>query len=146
MEIPDDIGSLTAVVKAPGFGTRAFQIVPEGKTIALTVSGAAGKIAIALPSAADDLQRESLGVILFQNGLEVPITLLREDASSASASNGTPVFRLANLAPGQYSACIAKKRVESKGSLAHTPNAAVACDSGQLAAGGTLALTLHDKN
>jgi hypothetical protein len=148
LEIPANIASLTAVVKAPGFGTQAFPIIPDEKTIALTLSEAAGEIAVALPRAAEDLQRESFRVAFFQNGLEIPISVLREDAVSARASgtDSAPVLRLANLAPGQYSACIAPKQVDSKGSLEHAPKAAGACDTGHLATGAKLALTLHSEN
>ena len=147
MEIPADIGSLTAVVKAPGLGTQAFLIVPEGKAISLTLSEAAGEIAIRLPRAVADLQRENLGVVLFQNGLELPISLLREDASSnaSPSTDSAPVLRLSHLAPGQYSTCIQRKRVDSKGSLNQSPAAAV-CQSGQLAARASLDLTLREKD
>lgn len=64
----------------------------------------------------------------------------------ATGADTSPVMRLAHLAPGQYSACITKKQVASKGSLAHDPEAAVMCDSGQRAAGTTLMLALQAKD
>jgi hypothetical protein len=146
LELPANLDSVSAVVKAPGFGTQAFRIVATEEAISLRMSQAAGQIAVALPRGVADLQRESLRVSLFQNGLEVPISALRDDVSSSeSTRDGTLVLRLSNLAPGDYLACIAKKQVESKGSLDRFPNAAVACDSGQLTPGVTLALTLREK-
>lgn len=148
LDLPANLDSVTAVVKAPGFGTQAFPLVAEDKAVSLAVSEAAGQLAIALPLASADLQRENLRVALFQNGLEIPIALLREDASTSAPSSrdGAPVLLLANLAPGQYQACIARKQVDSKGSVDHTPKAAVSCDSGQLTTGTTLALTLRQKD
>jgi hypothetical protein len=146
LELPENVPAVTAVVKAPGFGTQAFPLALEGKTISLMLSEAAGEIAIALPRATAELQQENLRVALFQNGFELPISLLREDASSSSGTQEAPLLRLANLAPGQYSACFARKQVESKGSLEHAPKAAVACDSGQLASGAILALTLNSRD
>jgi hypothetical protein len=148
MEIPANISAATAVVKAPGFGTQAFPVVPEDKPISLTVSEGAGELAIALPRAAAELQRENLTLTLFQNGLEIPIAVLREDALSTTASgtDDSPVMRLVHLAPGQYSACITTKQVGSKGSLDRHPKAVGTCDSGQLAAGTTLMLTLQAKD
>jgi hypothetical protein len=146
LELPADIPSATALVRAPGFGTQAFRLVADGPPVSLTVSEAAGEIAIALPRGTLDLQRENLRVALFQNGLEVPVPLLREDASStiASGRDGVPFLRLANLAPGPYSACIQQKQVGSKGSLEHNPEVGVSCAAGQLEPGATLALTLRD--
>ncbi len=144
LELPADIPSVTAVVKAPGFGTQAFPLVADDKPVSLTMSEAAGEIVIALPRGAVDLHRENLRVALFQNGLELLISLLREDASSNVALDDTPVLHLANLAAGQYSACIAQKQVDSKGSVEHNPSTGLSCDSGQLAAGTTLALTLRE--
>ncbi|HEY0512051.1 MAG TPA: carboxypeptidase-like regulatory domain-containing protein [Thermoanaerobaculia bacterium] len=146
LELPANLDAVTAVVKAPGLGTQAFPLASGDGPIALQMSEAAGQVAVALPRAAADLPRDNLGVVLFQNGVEIPITLLREDAtpSAASGTDG-PGLLLAHLAPGQYVACIAPKQVDSKGSLGHAPRAAVACDSGQLSTGATLALKLHDQ-
>ncbi len=146
LEVPANLDSMTAVVKAPGFGTQAYPLVAEEKSIALKMSDASGQIAIALPRTAADLQRDNLRVTLFQNGLEIPIALLREDASASHGKDGAPSLRLANLAPGPYQACLARKQVDAKGSLEHTPKAAVSCDSGQLASGTTLALTLSEND
>jgi hypothetical protein len=150
LELPADLDAVTAVVKAPGLGTQAFPLATGGDPaapIALQMSEAAGQIAIALPRAAEDLPRDNLRVALFQNGVEIPLNLLREDAapSAAPAKDGPPGLLLANLAPGQYVACIAQKQVDSKGSLDRAPRAAVSCDSGSLATGAVLALTLHDQ-
>lgn len=148
LELPANLDSFSAVVKAPGFGTQAFRLATTEEALALRMSEAAGQIAVALPRGLGDLQRDSLRVSLFQNGIEVPISALREDvSSSASASkDGTPVLRLSNLAPGDYLACIARKQVDSKGSLDRAPKATVSCDSGQLGSGLTLTLTLRENS
>lgn len=147
LELPANLDSVTAVIKAPGFGTQAFPLTVEGTPLSLTVSEAAGKIRIAPPGEATDLQRENLRVALFQNGLEIPLSLLREDVStSATSGRESADLLLANLAPGQYVACIARKQVDSKGAVERAPKAAVACDSGQLTAGATLELTLRGKD
>jgi len=114
LDLPADLDAVTAVVKAPGLGTRVFPLLTKEETISLQMSEAAGQLAISLPRAAADLQRASLRVALFQNGLELPISSLREDASSSAApgTDGAPVLVLAHLAPGQYQACIAQKRVD----------------------------------
>jgi hypothetical protein len=144
LELPSNVIALTAVVKAPGFGTQAFPIAVDDKPVSLRVSHSLGDIAIAMPRTAAEFQKENLRVALFQNGIEVPLTALREDVSTSdpSAPNGTPILRLANLAPGSYSACIAQKQVDSKGSLEHNPGAAIACDSGELGAWASLRLSL----
>ena len=145
LDLPADLDAVTAVVKAPGFGTQVFPLLTKQEKFPLQMSEAAGQLAISLPRVEADLQRENLRVALFQNGLELPISLLREDASSSAApgTDGAPVLVLAHLAPGQYQACIAQKRVDLKGSLDRTPQAGVSCDSGELAPGVSLALTLR---
>jgi hypothetical protein len=146
MEIPANIASGTAVVKAPGFGTKVFPLLVGEKPLALNVSEAAGEIAIALPRSTTDLYRENLRVILFQDDMEVPVSLLQAGAGSQAQSKDAPVLRLASLAPGRYSACLARRQVELKGTALNASSmAGMMCDSGQLAAGATLALALREE-
>lgn len=147
LQVPQNIVAGTAVVKAPGFGTKVFPVVAGEKPLSLTLSEAAGEIAIVLPRSATDLFRENLRVILFQDDLEVPVSLLRAGEGPQAVSDAEPVLHFASLAPGRYSACLAQRQVESKGSALDpaAKDASVACDSGQLAAGGTLALTLRER-
>ncbi|MFP5286384.1 MAG: carboxypeptidase-like regulatory domain-containing protein [Thermoanaerobaculia bacterium] len=147
LEVPENIGAATAVVKAPGYGTKAFLVAAGEKPLSLTLAEAAGEIAIVLPRSAADLSRENLRVILFQDDMEVPVNLLRTGEGPQVVSNAEPVLRLASLAPGRYSACLAQRQVESKGAAldAAAKDASFTCDTGQLAAGGTLALTLRER-
>ena len=147
LEVPQNIAAGTAVVKAPGFGTKVFPVAADERPLSLTLSEAAGEIAIALPRGVNDLFRENLRVILFQDDMEVPVSLLRAGENPQAVSDTEPVLRLASLAPGRYSACLAQRQVESKGSALDptAKDASLTCDTGQLAAGGTLALTLRER-
>lgn len=146
LKIPQNVAAATVVVRAPGHGTKAFPVVAGEKPLALTLPQGAGEIAIALPRGVMDLFRENLRVILFQDGMEVPVNLLRAGAGPQALPDAEPILRLADLAPGGYSACLAHRQVESKGAALEpaAKDAAVTCDSGQLTAGGTLALTLRE--
>jgi hypothetical protein len=147
LEVPQNIALGTVVVKAPGFGTKVFPVAAGEKPLSLTLSEAAGEIAIALPRGAADLSRENLRVILFQDDMEVPVSLLRAGEGPQMVSDAEPVLRLASLAPGRYSVCLAQRQVESKGSALDSTakDASLTCDTGQLAAGGALALTLRER-
>lgn len=146
LKVPQNVTAATVVVKAPGYGTKAFPIVADEKPLALALPEATGEIAISLPRDVKELFRENLRVILFQDDMEVPVNLLRADEGSQTLADAEPVLRLASLAPGRYSACLAARQVESKGSALDpaAQEAAVTCDSGQLTAGGTLALTFRE--
>lgn len=145
LELPENIAAGTAVIKAPGYGTKVFPVAAGEKPLSLTLPEAAGEIAIVLPRSATDLSRENLRVVLFQDDMEVPVNLLRAGEGPQAVSDAEPVLRLASLAPGRYSACLARRQVETKGSaLAAAAKDSFACDTGQLAAGGTLALTLRE--
>jgi hypothetical protein len=141
LEIPDNVASIEAAVSAPGYGIQAFLLPAGEKAVSLTVSETAGDVVIALPDPAE-LQRENRQVTLFQNGMELPMTLLRGGDSTASADG--PALRFASLAPGSYSACLVRIPVASTGALDPAAIPKNACDSGQLATGATLALTLRD--
>jgi hypothetical protein len=141
LEIPDNVVSVEAAVSAPGYGIQAFPLAAGEKALSLTLSETAGDIVIALPDTAE-LQRENRQVTLFQNGMEIPMTLLQGGSSAASADG--PALRFAGLAPGSYSACLTRIPVASTGALDPAAIPKEACDSGQLATGATLALTLRD--
>jgi hypothetical protein len=145
LDIPANIASGTVVVKAPGFGTKVFPLGAEENPLPLTVSEGAGEVVISLPRSATNLYRENLRVILFQDDMEVPLSLLRAGEGPQAPPDGSPVLRLASLAPGRYSACLARRQVDLKGSaLEPVSKAGMVCASGHLAAGATLALALRE--
>ncbi|HSG38802.1 MAG TPA: hypothetical protein VLE27_04110, partial [Thermoanaerobaculia bacterium] len=88
---------------------------------------------------------EDRQLVLFQNGMELPMALLRGGGPIPSGEKDAgAALRFTRLAPGQYSACLARTPVASTGALldpAALPEDD--CGSGQLAAGATLALTLR---
>lgn len=143
LEIPDNVASIEAAVSAPGYGVQAFPLAAGEKAISLTLSETAGDVVIALPDPAE-LQRENRQVTLFQNGMELPMTLLQGGAPDASADG--PALRFTGLAPGSYSACLVRIPVASTGALDPVTIPEGACVAGQLAAGATLPLTLGSED
>ncbi len=132
--VPESAGPLAAIVSAPGFALRAFGPVAGGP-LSLGVSEEAGTLEIVLPGSGGDLLREDLSVAIFQNGLPIPVGLLRQWAyDQGTVSEGTKL-RVPNVAPGGYRTCLVQRGHESAGQ-----DAGGVCDTGMLAAGGTLSL------
>ncbi|HEX7184164.1 MAG TPA: carboxypeptidase-like regulatory domain-containing protein [Thermoanaerobaculia bacterium] len=140
VDIPPDIHQVVAFVSAPGFAFQAFG--PMEKTaLNLLVSEEGGSLEVTLPGSGEDLLRQDKVLVLFQNGLPVPVGLLSQwsyDQGVPREATGRRTFR--NVALGEYRACIVPRQLEPSlmSGVLSVPEAV--CAAGMLSPGATLSL------
>lgn len=138
IDVPEPTQRVVAVVSAPGFALRAFER-GAGEPLTLPVSTDGGQLEIRLGMKTEDLVRRDLGVAIFQNGIPVPSSLVRQWAQDQGQWPAGQDLRIPNVASGEYRICLVPVRLPLEGDPAR---AGAACDSGLLPAGGSLSLRL----
>lgn len=142
-KLPTSVEAAIAVVGALGSALTAFDLRP-GASVDLFVPGGGGTIELDLgPSLGRRVTEGDAWLMLFQNGLELPL----QTVSDWARSHGEPysdggVSRVSELAAGEYLACVVP--LSARAPLTRSgwsPNLAVECRSGQLVPGGVLRLT-----
>lgn len=130
---------VAAIVSAPGFALRAFDAPAEDGHLSLNLSEENGSLEITFAEKVEDLLRDNLVGVVFQNGLWIPGTVLGQWAYDQGQSRTAMTLRVPNVAPGEYRACLLPRQLELSLSWGMVPEG-VPCDSGVLAPGATLAL------
>ncbi|HKV13141.1 MAG TPA: carboxypeptidase-like regulatory domain-containing protein [Thermoanaerobaculia bacterium] len=139
-ELPEGVQRVAAIVSAPGFALRAYDL-PAESPLALRVSEESGGLEIILPEEPEELQRRNLVPVVFQNGLSIPIGLLRRWAHDQGQLWGAePTLRIPNVAPGEYRVCFLPRQLELLNPGGMAPQPAGACDAGVLSPGAILLL------
>jgi hypothetical protein len=100
-----------------------------------------GHLEILVPGSAEDLQRENLTLVLLQNGLPIPSSVLSKWAydQGQPRQSADRKLRVPNVAPGEYRVCLVPQQQELA-LLWGAPLEGATCDSGTLAPGATLSL------
>jgi hypothetical protein len=141
--MPDKIEAATAVVSPPGNSLKVFEVPLDGRPAILDVSPEGGELDIALSVTQEESLKEGLELMVFQNGLVLPVGVLRQWALGQGGSFRFPdSIRIPNVAPGEYRLCTFGQndllnKVTSGGSISEAKGG---CSSGYLSAGGTLRL------
>lgn len=148
LELPENLGHLIAVVKAPGFGAQGFRVAGTEDSLNAQVREGQGTISIAKPAASDEGESSPLRLALWANGLELPVSFLRSGAPlpASSATGEVSDTRLPALAPGDYVACWLPVDENVWGGLgAAPPTAGAACAAGTLVDGQELRLVVQGR-
>ncbi len=139
VELPQLSPRVAAIVSAPGFALRAFDAPAENGHLSLSVSEESGSLEVTFAEKAEDLLRDNLVGVVFQNGLWIPGTILGQWAYDQGESRSAMTLRVPNVAPGEYRACILPRQLEISLSWGVIPEG-IPCDAGVLTPGATLAL------
>jgi hypothetical protein len=142
--VPGNTEAALAIVSAPGNGLKAFEVPFDRDQVYLEVSPEAGTLEIELETSAEELEKKSVALQIYQAGYDLPLPVLyrwaRTNGVSPIASKGLPRLTVPGLAPGAYQACL-----ESAGRPAvamRSDRAAGNCKGGMLGAGGVLRLRI----
>lgn len=97
---------------------------------------------IALPRKPEELMARDLTLLFFQNGLPIPSPIVGRWSGDQGLSRETAdqTLRIPRLAPGEYRVCLVPWQVQPPPHHGPDPENRATCDSGILAAGGTLSL------
>jgi hypothetical protein len=141
MDLAQTASRLIAVASAPGFALRAFETQAGDKPLLLPLTEEQGGLEITFPLASDELLRDDLFLVVFQNGLPIPPSALGQWARDhgQSLDDATRTLRVPELAPGDYRACLLPRQLEMVLPWSTMPEGA-GCASGFLAPGATLSL------
>ncbi|HXU47384.1 MAG TPA: carboxypeptidase-like regulatory domain-containing protein [Thermoanaerobaculia bacterium] len=142
VDVPKSTASALVVVSPPGHALRAVDVRTGEEPILVPVTAEAGTLEISWtqPGARDD--GNLLGSVTV-DGLPLPTGELFQWALGHGERFETPTgFRVANLAPGFYRACIAPKSIEAAGESSDPARPNVRCAEGSLAAGADLELEI----
>lgn len=143
VQIPQGARRAMAMVAAPGYALRTFDLALGGGPISLVLSEEGGTLEVAFSDASVAiLQQGSLGFVVRQNGLPIPPLALQRWAQGQSPGDSTngKTLRFPNVAPGEYRACLMPRQLPLLSSEAVLSAAGVRCDEGTLSSGGTLSL------
>ncbi len=145
VKLPSVVVGAVAVVGALGSALTAFEL-RAGEKVDLFVPDSGGTVEVDLGSSLRQrLLEQDAWLMLLQNGLELPTHTL----AAWARSHGEPGFgltakRFAELAPGEYTACVVPISARlALGQAGWSPKLALECRSGQLAPGGTLRLAFE---
>jgi hypothetical protein len=141
VDLPQAASRITAIASAPGFALRAFDATADPKPLLLQVTEDKGNLEVALPLTREDLLRENLVLVAFQNGLPIPTWVLSQWASDHGLSRDgvDRTWRVPDVAPGEYRVCFVPRALELLVPWSSVPEGA-SCDSGVLSPGATLSL------
>jgi hypothetical protein len=137
MEVPADLGMATAFLSATGFGAQQQNVDLSEGPLRLTLKEGIGQVEIHLPLSSDDFHRENLRVALFESGANVAAPM-QPMQSEPNAENDSASYRVSDLAPGDYAACLV--RAPERPFSPPTEGDRLTCATGRLEAGGRLAL------
>jgi hypothetical protein len=143
VDIPQGARRILAMVAAPGYALRTFDVAVDGQPLSLPVSEEGGTLEVVFSDdSVEALQRGNLGFVVRQNGLPIPPLALQRWAQGQGPGDSTSgqTLRIPNLAPGEYRACLVPRLLPFLASEAALSAAGVRCDGGTLAPGGTLSL------
>jgi hypothetical protein len=141
VDLPQATSRIAAIASAPGFALRAFDATADPKPLLLQVTEDKGNLEVALPLTREDLLRENLVLVVFQNGLPIPTSVLSQWASDHGLSRDSvdPTWRVPDVAPGEYRVCFVPRSLELLVYWSSVPEG-LSCDSGLLSPGATLSL------
>ncbi len=133
--LPPSVQRVEFVVSAPGNSLRAFEVA-VGEPATLTVTDDGGTVRVRDPQGAE----RARVLHVFQDGIEVPLFLLRNWARGQGtlAEPGVEVFP--SLAPGEIQACLDAPE-EATGSSEALPGKKSSCARGVLNPGEVLELS-----
>ncbi len=145
VRLPAGVESAVAAVGVLGSSLTAFEMRP-GQKADLVISEVGGMVEVDLgTNLGRHLTEQDAWIMLFQNGLELPSPALGAWVRThrAAPSNGTTTS-YPNLAPAEYTACLvplsARLDMTRDG---WSPDLAIECRTGTLAAGETLRLAFE---
>ena len=78
VDLPQAASRIVAIASAPGFALRAFDAMADPKPLLLQVTEDKGSLEVALPLTREDLLRQNLVLVAFQNGLPIPTWVLSQ--------------------------------------------------------------------
>jgi hypothetical protein len=142
-KVPAVAGNAAVIVSPPGHALKAFSVPVNGTPQSLTVSREGGELAILVPEMSEEIEKESVTLLVFQNGLPLPTPILSRWALGHGRDLSVPgKMKVPDLAPGEYRACLAAHSVLAPWQASGWTAPLARCTSGQLTAGGTLQLDL----
>lgn len=139
-DVPKATTSALVVVSPPGHALRVLDVHLGAEPIVVPVGREGGTLEVSWtdPGASDD---GSVLGSLTVDGLQLPIGELFNWARGHGEPFGTPTgFRVENLAPGVYRACLRPRTFESLDAALDSSRPNVRCAEGVLAPGGELKL------
>jgi len=143
--LPATAERVHAVIAAPGYGLRTVEMpVPQGP-LDLFLSREQGGLRLSLPVASEEVERSSLALTVFQEGVLLPFPVLTRWAEShgVRVQAGEPLS-FPGLAPGHYRACLSRRPAVLPWELSAWMAANGGCDEGFLTPGGELHLDLPE--
>jgi hypothetical protein len=142
VDLPQAATRVVAIVSAPGFALRAFDMQAEDKSLLLPVTQEKGGLEITLPIPGDELLRDNLVLAAFQNGLPLPSSVLGQWASDHGQARkaGIRILLVPEVAPGEYRVCLLPRQLELLLPWSAAPPEGAACASGFLTSGAILSL------
>jgi hypothetical protein len=144
IEVPEEAEVVQAIVSPPGAALTAFTIQKGGSSPVLFVDDLGGRLVLEMPAPATELQGKDLQLLVFQDGLLLPIsTLLPWARSHGGSFDVSGPLTVNDLATGSYQICLVPR---TAGLAALQQPATVwasglgSCDQGILTPGAELLL------
>jgi hypothetical protein len=146
-DVPGKAETVVATVSAPGNALKAFEFPANGTPVVFNVPPEGGALEVTLPYSAEEMRDQGIKPWIFQNGILLQGGNLSKWAQGHGESFRLPPsgFRVPNLAPGDYRACLTPRSVTAEWEYAaflDQQGQLDGCASGYLEAGGTLRLEL----
>ncbi len=142
--LPELAEAVVAVVSPPGNSLKAFDLAVDGKPARLQVAADGGVLEISTGRSREEVRRQDLQMLVFQNNLPLPWgTLLSWAQGHGQRIDPDQGFRFPDLAPGEYRVCLVQ-RAELVRKASSEAVGLPGCASGYLEPGGTLRLTPGD--
>jgi hypothetical protein len=141
--VPAATESAVVIVSPPGHALKAFTVPVGDAPQTLRVGREGGELEVLVPEKSEDIEREEVILMVFQNGLPLPTRILNQWALGHGRDLAIPgKVAVADVAPGEYRACLTARVVLASWEASGWTAPLAKCTTGQLTAGGTLRLDL----
>lgn len=141
--VPAATESAAVIVSPPGHTLKAFTVPVGDVPQTLKVDREGGELEILVPEESEDIEREEVILLVFQDGLPLPTPILSQWALGHGRDLTIPgKVAVGDVAPGEYRACLAARAVLASWQDSGWTAPLARCTTGQLTAGGTLRLDL----